>query len=41
MVHLPSLGEGKPQGEDEFEGVVERKPVYSANGALKDPEYVD
>lgn len=36
IASLPSLGEGKPESEDEFESVVERKPVNCINGALED-----
>lgn len=31
---IPSLGERKPEGEDELEGVVEREPVNNGDQAL-------
>lgn len=35
-MRLPSLGESKPEGEDQLEGVVEWEPVNNGDQALKD-----
>lgn len=38
MAHSPSDGKREPEDEEELESVVEREPVNSANGALKNSQ---